>query len=85
MNTYEQLISILEEMGFIFFDENQNDFAISDYIYHSYDFIQFIVNIENRLGIELSDDFLIYELLDSAKCFAEKIDDFISQNSKMIE
>ena len=76
-STYEKLLEILEEMGFMLFEEGNDDFAISDYIADSLGFITFILEIEKNFEIELSDDFLNYELLVSAKGFADKIDVFM--------
>lgn len=73
-DTYEKLYNILQDMGYMFFDEIEDDFAISDYIGDSFSFIEFIVNIETKFEIELSDDFLAYELLESARGLASKID-----------
>ena len=76
MHQYMQLLLkvLQEKFGFIVVVDDQNDFAISDYIYHSIGFIQFIVELENELNIELPDDFLVFEMLESAKGFSEKLD-----------
>jgi acyl carrier protein len=79
------LLRILEEyMGVVIFDDERNDFAISDYILDSLAFIKFVIAIETELGIELSDDFLLYDILNSAKGFTEKLDFFMTslQNNK---
>lgn len=77
--TYEKICRILQEMGFIFFEDVESDFAISDYIGDSLSFIEFIVNIEETFELELSDDFLQYDLLDSAFGFASKLDAYIHE------
>ena len=75
---YKVLLSVLEEkLGYIIIDNGQEDFAITDYIPDSLTFIQFIVALEETLGVELSDDFLDSDLLSSAKGFAEKLDSFM--------
>ncbi len=72
---YQILIKVLEDsLGIVVLDKEQGDFAISDYIYDSIMFIQFILAIEERLGIELLDDFLDIELLKSANGFSEKLE-----------
>ena len=43
--TYLALISMLEEIGYIVFEKDQEDFSISDYIADSMEFIQFILRI----------------------------------------
>lgn len=72
--TYEKLIEILQNMGYVFWENIDEDFVISDYIADSFSFIQFILEIEEEIKIELSDDFLSYELLQSARGFANKLD-----------
>lgn len=77
-HAYQMLLKILQEkLGYIIFDDEQDDFAISDYVSDSITFIQFIIAIEEELGSELSDDFLDFEILISAKGFAEKLDFFM--------
>lgn len=72
--TYEKLIEIMQNMGYVFWENIEEDFVISDYIGDSFSFIQFILEIEEEIEIELSDDFLSYELLQSARGFANKLD-----------
>lgn len=81
--TYSMLLKILEEkFGFAFFDEEEDDFNINDYISDSILFIQFILVIESEIGIDLTDDFLDLEILKSAKGFVEKLDSFMSSQDK---
>ena len=69
----EILINILEDMGFFVLDQEQ-DFDIRDYISDSIQFMDFIVRIEDKLQIELSEDFLDYDLLLSSVALANKIE-----------
>lgn len=69
----EILINILEDMGFFVLDQEQ-DFDIRDHISDSIQFMDFIVRIEDKLQIELSDDFLDYDLLLSSVALANKIE-----------
>jgi len=74
ISTYELIKNILvDNFGIVFLDESQDDFAISDYIGDSLLFMQFILAIEEEIGEELTDDFLNYDLLSSAKGFSEKL------------
>lgn len=73
-NTYQILIKVLQEnFGVFVFENEHEDFSISDYVPDSISFIQFIIAIEKELGSELSDDFLDLEILSSAKGFVEKL------------
>ena len=73
---YNVICSILDDMGFVIL-EAEKDFDISDYIIDSIQFISFIVNIEKKLNISLSDDFLSIEILKSAIGFANKLSEYI--------
>ena len=78
-NMYNNILEILEDMGYLVFEKNEDDFNITDYIIDSMQFVDFIVRIENKLSIELSDDFLIYDLLLSAKGWANKLVSFYEE------
>lgn len=76
--SYQILIKVLQEkLGVVIFNDEKEDFSISDYIIDSISFIQFIISIEEAIGHELSDDFLDLEILRSAKGFVEKLDCFL--------
>ena len=78
-HSYQIVSKIMQEnLGIFIFEDEQEDFAISDYIPDSIMFIQFIIALEEELGTELSDDFLDFEILNSAKGFAEKLDFFVA-------
>ena len=73
------IIRILEEkLGFVVIDDEQDDLNINDYIIDSLTFIEFIIAVEEEIGRELSDDFLDFDILNSAKGFVEKLDFFIT-------
>jgi acyl carrier protein len=80
LKVYENLITVLEDMGYLVFEKEDDDFEIGNYIVDSLNFIDFIVRIEEKLEIELSDDFLNYELIMSAKGFSNKIFTYIEEN-----
>ena len=85
MNTsYQVLLKLMKEkIGIVLLDDEQNDFAISDYIQDSIEFITFIVFLEEEFETELPDDFLDMELLSSAKGFSEKLDFFIKEKQRI--
>lgn len=66
-----------ESFGIFLFGDEQEDFSLSDYISDSVSFIQFIIAIEDEIAKDLSDDFLNFEILESAKGLAKKIDAYI--------
>ncbi len=79
--TYQMLVKILvDKLGFVLLDGRQDDFAINEYVTDSVTFIKLIIAIEETIGKELTDDFLDYEMLSSAKGFAAKIDCFIDSS-----
>lgn len=78
LTTYQLLLKIFDEkLGIIVPNDLQDDFSISDYVVDSISFIQFIIAIEEELEVELPDDFLLPNILDSAKGFTEKLDFFL--------
>lgn len=79
--TYPMILKILaENFGVVIFDSEEEDFAITDYVTDSISFIQFITLIEEEIGRELPDDFLLYDILESVIGFAEKLEEFITAN-----
>lgn len=78
IHTYQLIIKILQQnFGIFIFEDELEDFLISDYIPDSISFIQFIIAIEEEIDNKLPDDFLDFEILNSAKGFAEKLDFFV--------
>ena len=73
---YDLICSVLDDMGFVVLDSGK-DFDINDYIIDSIQFITFIVNIEEKLNVGLSDDFLSTEVLKSAMGLANKLSDYM--------
>ena len=79
--SYDAVVSILKEkFGNIFFDDFCTDFSINDYISDSIMYIQFILFLEEKLEIEFPDELLVPELLDSAKEFAQMLDNYIQSD-----
>lgn len=78
MDSLKMITRVLNDsFGIFLFGDDQEDFSLSEYISDSLTFIQFIIAIEEEIGNDLPDDFLNYEILESAKGFAEKIDGYI--------
>ncbi|MBO4292458.1 MAG: hypothetical protein J5898_11180 [Lachnospiraceae bacterium] len=57
------LLDIFEEMGIIL--DEEGDFDIQDYISDSSIYMSFIVSMEQRLGIEIPDEFLMLSKMGS--------------------
>ena len=76
----KMIIDILEDSGFIIFDDKEQDFCISDYIVDSLQFMNFIMKIEEQLGTHLPDDFLGFDILDSVNGLANKLLDYCLTN-----
>lgn len=81
----EIIVTILEEMGFVIFEKEEMDFNIGDYITDSIQFIGFILNIEQVLGMELTDDFLRFEVLISVNGLSNKLMDFCELNNVEVQ
>ena len=68
------IFEILDEAG-IFVDlcDFEKDLDLREYIVDSLQYVYFIVELENRLGIELPDEILLYENLTSINGFANMV------------
>lgn len=80
--TCRVILSVLEnKMGIVIINKVEEDFPLTDYIPDSMTFMQFIVLLEEEIGVELSDDFLDSELMNSLFGFSEKLEDYLSISS----
>ena len=77
----KMIIDILEDSGFIIFDDKEKDFCISDYIVDSLQFMDFIMKIEEKLNTQLPDDFLGFDVLESVNGLANKLLDYCLTNN----
>ena len=70
------IFEILDENGiYIDFDEMEKDLDLRDYLLDSLQYIYFVVELENKLGIELPDEILIYDFLSSINGFVNMVQD----------
>ena len=67
-------------MGILVPDDN-NDIDLSEYIIDSLQFISFIVEIENKFGIEIPDELLNIENLKSLNGFSQLIENILGENN----
>jgi len=68
------------DMGILVPDDN-NDIDLSEYIIDSLQFISFIVEIENKFGIEIPDELLNIENLKSLNGFSQLIENILGENN----
>jgi len=59
-NIRDIVYEVIDEMG-IYIDITEEDFDLSEYIVDSLQFLTFVINLEERLGIEIPDDLLLYD------------------------
>lgn len=72
----ELLLYVLDELGIATDDNERNeDFDLSEFFVDSIHFISFIVEVENKLGFELPDDFLIIDKYCSFNAFCNALTD----------
>lgn len=57
------ILNVLNEMGFVVLENEEDDFNLQDYIVDSLQFVEFIVGIEETIGFTLTENFLDYNLL----------------------
>ena len=68
------IFEILDENG-VYVDQSdiEEDLDLREYIVDSLQYVYFIVELENRLGLELPDEILLYENLASINGFANMV------------
>lgn len=74
MNIKGNVLSILEQNGIYIKQDADVDIDLRDYIADSFQFITFIVELEEQIGIEFPDEFLTIEKLSSLNGFANIIE-----------
>lgn len=68
------VFEVLEEMGIDCVPEKTEDINLQQYIEDSFSFINFIVGIEERFNVELPDELLSYETIQSLNGFLQLIE-----------
>lgn len=68
------VFEVLEEMGIDCPAEKNEDINLQQYIEDSFSFINFIVGIEERFNVELPDELLSYETIQSLNGFLQLIE-----------
>ena len=74
------LDDVLKEMGYIIFEPEGQDYSLGDYVTDSIAFIQFMVNLEEVLGFDLTDDFFTFDVIESKVGLANKLQAFCEEN-----
>lgn len=70
----KHIFEIFDENGiYIEESETEEDIDLREYLVDSIQFVYFIVELEERLGIELPDEFLIYDNLASLNGFGNMV------------
>ena len=80
MDCLSIITNVLDEMGLVVIEANLEDYNLQDYIIDSLQYIDFIVRIEEKLEVQLPDDFFNLDLLVSSKAFALKISDYMANS-----
>lgn len=81
-NIKKQIFEIFDENGiYIAESEMQEDIDLREYLVDSIQFVYFIVELEERLGVELPDEILIYDNLSSLNGFINMVAGFCEEGS----
>lgn len=67
------IYEVLEEMGIDCVSDNDEDVNLQQYIEDSFSFINFIVGVEEKFNIELPDELLSYETIQSLNGFLQLV------------
>lgn len=79
MNTKEEIISILDNLGIYIDILNDEDIDLREYILDSIQFISFIVELEKKFCIFFPDEMLSVDVLSSLNSFSILVDTLISE------
>lgn len=72
-NIRDIVYEVIDEMG-IYIDITEEDFDLSEYIVDSLQFLTFVINLEERLGIEIPDDLLLYDKMYSFNGYCKMLE-----------
>ena len=72
------IITVLSDMGIMV--PETDDVNLQEYIDDSLQFISFIVEIEGRFNIEIPDDLLTIDAIDSLNGFVSMLDEIVSKD-----
>ena len=72
MDIRTKLLECLDELG-ILIDSEEQDINLQEYIIDSLQFISFILAIEQKLNIEMPDEMLLYEKIESFNGYCEAV------------
>ena len=67
----KELLTIFEDIGVIV--DQENDFDIQDYIMDSLVYMSFIISVEQKLVIEIPDEFLLISHMMSFNAYCESL------------
>ncbi len=83
MSNYNQIIyTALTDNGiFADLEELESNIDLRDYIIDSYQYVSFIITLEDLLGIEFPDEFLQYDILSSVEGLVAALKNIVG-NSK---
>lgn len=73
-----KICNVLHEMGFVIFEnDNGDDINLQDYLTDSIQFVDFIVRLEEKFDITLTDEFLDYSAISSMCGFVFMLEEFL--------
>ena len=76
----EAILNILDEMGILIDDkEKETDFDLSEYFVDSVQFMTFLVEVEDYLGTDLPDDYLLFENYRSFNALCDAWEHIVSE------
>ena len=75
----ETLIKALKEIGItLYMEDFQQDFDLREYIVDSFQFVTFIVTLEDCLNLTFPDDLLTYDTISSSESFLNFLESLTS-------
>lgn len=69
----ELMFEVLDELG-VEYTQSDDDINLQEYIIDSFSFINFIVGVEEKFNIEIPDEYLSFETIQSMNGFIQLIE-----------
>lgn len=76
----EEIINCFSNLGIIV-DDEENNFYLSEYLVDSVAFISFLVELEQKFNIEISDEYLIQGRIESFEDVINIVEELTTANA----
>lgn len=78
----QKILGVLVELGVSYCDEIGEDTSLTEYIVDSLSFMSFVIGVEETFQIELPDEYLTFEAIQSLNGFVGLLEVLLENNEK---